>query len=66
MIISIYKCDLCKKEYRDAKDIYEAKNGLCMDIKGLLKMRYKVNETCTECFEAVRIGVQTVIQSATK
>lgn len=66
MIISIYKCDLCKTEYREAKEIYEAKNGLCMDIKGLLKMRFKVNEVCISCFESVRIGIQTVIQEATK
>lgn len=66
MIINVYKCDLCKKEFRDAKDIYEAKNGLCMDIKGLLKMRYKVSEACTECFNIVRSGIHEAISAVIK
>jgi hypothetical protein len=61
MIISIYKCDMCKKEFRDAKSMYEPKNGLCMEIRGLLKARFKINETCVGCFESIRNTIHKAV-----
>lgn len=66
MIINIYKCDMCKTEHRDPKNIYEAKNGPTMDIKGILKLRYKINETCVECFNKIHDGVHNLILDAIK
>lgn len=66
MIISIYKCDMCKEEFRDAKSMYEPKNGLCMEIRGLLKARFKVNETCIGCFESIREQIHASVTAMIK
>lgn len=63
MIINIYKCDMCKIEYRDAKSIYEPKNGLCMEIRGLLKSKYKISESCVTCFESIRNTIHNAVTS---
>ena len=66
MIITIYKCDLCKNEYREAKDIYEAKNGISMAIKSMLQSNYKLNEMCKECFDKIQFGLHNLIEEIKK
>lgn len=65
MIITIYKCDLCKEE-TEAKKMYAAKSGLCMEIKAILKDRYRCDDTCTACFDTIMNGFNELVKSLIK
>lgn len=63
MIITIYKCDLCKEEH---DTIYTAKNGLSMEIKNILTSRYKCSEVCSECFNTILNGFNEMVKGLIK
>lgn len=63
MKITIYKCDLCKKESRDAKLLYAPKTGAAMSVVAVFKERFKYEDVCTDCFDHVHDQLCRAIDS---
>lgn len=61
MKITIYKCDLCKKESQDAKMLYAPKSGAAVALIDILRERFKQEDVCTDCFNAFNDSITEAV-----
>jgi hypothetical protein len=54
MQTTLYACDLCRKETRDAKDMYAPRDKKMLSVVyvlDFLRQRYTVQDVCVQCFD---------------
>lgn len=63
MKITIYKCDICKAESRDAKLLYAPKTKPVMSIMEAIRERFRYEDICVNCFDSFHEAACRTIDS---